>query len=153
MPVSRAKKFFTLEHFAVVGASADQSKFGNKVLRCYKEKGMPVTAVNTRAQQPIEDTPTVASLTAFAAIATTTSTIPITNVGVSIITPPAATRAVIEEGVSLGFTNFFLQPGTTDASVKAYMRQLEGNSKEVINFIEGCVLVELGIVGNPGEDF
>jgi predicted CoA-binding protein len=55
MPVSRAKKFFSLEHFAVVGASANQNKFGNKVLRCYKEKLLPVTAVNNNSRQSRAD--------------------------------------------------------------------------------------------------
>jgi predicted CoA-binding protein len=160
MPISRAKRFFQLEHFVVVGASRDQHKFGNKVLRCYKEQGLPVTAVNNKIEnssgrEEIEGMPTVASLTAFVesiAGSSTTLVPAITCVGVSIITPPAVTRVVLEEGVALGITHFFLQPGTTDASVKAYMKRVKASHKEV-SILEGCVLVELGFVGYLGEDF
>jgi hypothetical protein len=39
---------------AVVGASRDPSKFGNKVLRTYFRHGMPVFAVNPRESGEIE---------------------------------------------------------------------------------------------------
>jgi hypothetical protein len=61
---SRYADFFACEMFLVVGASEDRSKFGNKVLRCYKQKGRYAVPVNKRVSV-IEDLPVVESLTQF----------------------------------------------------------------------------------------
>ena len=37
--------------FAVVGASVDRSKYGNKVLRCYQQHGREVYPINARATE------------------------------------------------------------------------------------------------------
>ena len=37
--------------FAVVGASVDRSKYGNKVLRCYQQHGREVYPINARAEE------------------------------------------------------------------------------------------------------
>src|SRR5262245_42325379 len=39
-------EFLAQGSFAVVGASTDRAKYGNKVLRCYLQHGLPVVAVN-----------------------------------------------------------------------------------------------------------
>mmetsp|Transcript_32652 Transcript_32652/g.55040 ORF Transcript_32652/g.55040 Transcript_32652/m.55040 type:complete len:166 (+) Transcript_32652:79-576(+) len=150
--------FFRLPCFAVVGASNDRGKFGNKVLRCYKENNMKVIPVNKR-QTTIEDLECVESLTMIAekfdeyttafsvsnpaSSATANSIISTKDVGVSIITPPGVTKMILEEGVSLGYRNFFLQPGTADDLVQEYIQQLQRQSEDIA-IIQGCVLVELG---------
>ncbi|NTW85299.1 MAG: CoA-binding protein, partial [Holophagaceae bacterium] len=35
----RIQAFLASDSFAVVGASVDRSKYGNKVLRCYQQHG------------------------------------------------------------------------------------------------------------------
>ena len=50
---------------AVVGASRDRSKFGNKVLRAYLRHEMPVFAVNPREEGEIEGVPVFPSLAAL----------------------------------------------------------------------------------------
>ena len=62
------------------------------------------------------------------------------EVGVSIITPPAVSQSVLEEGYKLGVRNFFLQPGTYNEQVDEYIHK-EMNSALIV---KGCVLVELG---------
>ena len=37
--------------FAVVGASTDRSKYGNKVLRCYLQHGKQAYPINPKAQE------------------------------------------------------------------------------------------------------
>ena len=62
------------------------------------------------------------------------------DVGVSIITPPAVSQSVLEEGYKLGIRNFFLQPGTYNEQVDEYIQR---EMKSALS-IKGCVLVELG---------
>lgn len=139
MSANDIKQFFKLSKFAVVGASTDRTKFGNKVLRAYQQKSLAATPVNKKVEE-IEGVRTKESLTKFAE-GFSTSDISLT--GVSIITPPAVTREVIEEGYNLGFRWFFLQPGTADRNVKEYCERLK-NTDSSFKLIEDCVLVQLG---------
>uniref|UniRef100_A0A7S3GYH1 CoA-binding domain-containing protein n=1 Tax=Spumella elongata TaxID=89044 RepID=A0A7S3GYH1_9STRA len=142
--------FFKLPLFAVVGASSERAKFGNKVLRAFQEKSLNALPISKK-QATIEGIPCIDSLKTLSHNLTVETEFPqlqgITNpsmVGVSVVTPPAATRAVLEEGALLGYTNFLLQPGTCDAEVEKYITSLQkGNDK--MNIIQGCVLVELGV--------
>jgi predicted CoA-binding protein len=135
-------KFFT-EHkqFAVVGASSDRNKFGNKVLLCYLNRTKTAIPINPKEKE-IEHLSVVDSLSTLAK--QKPSAVPET--GVSIITPPAVTRAVLEEGISKGYRSFFLQPGTTDESVKTFLKDAMEKDTS-IKVIHDCVLVQLGCEG------
>lgn len=52
------------------------------------------------------------------------------NTAVSIITPPAVTRKVLQEAKDLGVPAVWLQPGTFDDEVLAFARQGEGQEGE-----------------------
>jgi predicted CoA-binding protein len=130
--------FFNLEQFAVVGASKDRSKFGNKVLRCYGLHQKTAIPINKKETE-VEGIAAVKSLTVLAE----QNPDSVDKTGVSIITPPAVTRLVLEEGISKGYRWFFLQPGTVDATVRNYMTEAKRNDPS-INVIEDCVLVQLG---------
>jgi predicted CoA-binding protein len=123
------KTFFKLPLFAVVGASNNREKFGNKVLRCYQQYSRHVVPIS-KVSDNVEGVDSLNSLTrlaeklqeAQAALADSNihakyKNVRVADVGVSIITPPAVTRAVLEEGLTLGYRNFFLQPGTVDEDV------------------------------------
>lgn len=129
--------FFSLPSFVVVGASIEKAKFGNKVLRAYKVKGYNVTPINKKVDA-IEGISCEESLTSYAQNNPGTAE----KTGVSIVTPPAATKAVIEEGLSLGFRNFFLQPGTVDASVAPALDKARSQNARII---ESCVLRQLDL--------
>ena len=60
--VARIQAFLAAESFAVVGASTDRSKYGNKVLRCYQQHGRTVYPINARAAE-------VEGLKAYASLA------------------------------------------------------------------------------------
>jgi predicted CoA-binding protein len=135
------KGFFSLEQFAVVGASIDQEKFGNKVLRCYAKHGYSVVPINKRVST-IEGMGCSPSLTSWVASTTATSSnITPSRLGVSIVTPPGVTKLIIEEGYSLGVRWFFLQPGTHDKITDEWLRS---DAVPDANIVTGCVLVELG---------
>ena len=53
--------FLASAAFAVVGASNDRAKYGNKVLRCYQQHGKPVVGVNPKLAE-VEGVPCHASL-------------------------------------------------------------------------------------------
>ena len=142
----KKKAFFKLPLFAVVGASTERAKFGNKVLRAYIDNSFQAVPINKK-QDIIEGMHCVDSLTTLASTLSKGENYNgVSNpaqVGVSIITPPNVTKLILEEGVGLGYSNFFLQPGTCNDEVEDYILELKG-LKPKINIIQGCVLVELG---------
>lgn len=123
------QRFLAQSRFAVVGASSDRSKYGNKVLRCYLQHKRDAVPVHPK-ETVVEGVPAFPSLTAIAG-----------GVGaVSIITPPAVTEKVVEEAAKLGIRHLWMQPGAESAAAIARATELG------INVIAGgpCVLVVLG---------
>jgi predicted CoA-binding protein len=86
--------------YAVVGASSDRAKFGNKVLRAYKAKGFDVHPINPREAE-------IEGLEAYRDL----KSLPQTPRGVSIITPPAVTERIVAEAADLGVRFVWMQPG------------------------------------------
>ncbi|HXF58924.1 MAG TPA: CoA-binding protein [Candidatus Saccharimonadales bacterium] len=86
--------------YAVVGASNDRAKFGNRVLRAYQHKDMKVYPVNPREPQ-------IEGLQAYPDL----KSLPETPRGVSIITPPAVTERIVAEAADAGATFVWMQPG------------------------------------------
>ncbi len=117
---------------AVVGASSDRSKFGNKVLRSYLQSGREALPVNPRGGM-------IEGLEAATSLAQIEGGVH----AVSIITPPQVTEAVVEEAALLGVRHIWMQPGAESAAAVARAHELS------MNVIHGgpCVLVELGFAG------
>lgn len=92
--------FLALGPYAVVGASANRDKFGNKVLRAYQKKGFKVYPINPREPE-IEGLKTYTDL----------KSLPETPRGVSIITPPPITERVVREAADAGARFVWMQPG------------------------------------------
>ena len=123
------RQFLTSTVIGVVGASADRSKFGNKVLRCYQRNGRQVIPVNP-AQPEIEGLKSVPSV----------AELPAEVNSISVITPPQVTEKVVEQAVAKGIKNIWLQPGAGSDQAVQYCRE------QGVNLIAdgSCVLVELG---------
>ena len=115
--------------WAVVGASPDRSKYGNKVLRCYQQHGMEVYPVNPKA-------PEIEGQKAYASLAD----LPVKVRGLSIITPPAVTEQVVEAAASAGVKRIWMQPGAE--SLEA-VRRAESLGMDVI-WGGPCILVVAG---------
>jgi uncharacterized protein len=126
---SRIKQFLEGEGFAVVGASADRSKFGNKVLRCYQMKGLKVVPVNPVTDE-IEGLKCVASV----------SDLPEAVTSISIITPPSVTEKVVDLAIARGIRNVWMQPGAESSA--AVQRCLESGVNVIAD--GSCILVVLG---------
>lgn len=100
MSQDKIKTFLEGKRFAVVGASQDRDKYGNKVLRVYMQNNLDAVPVNPKADE-------VEGLTAYADL----PSVPGHVDGISIITPPPATEQVVKQALSLGIKNIWMQPG------------------------------------------
>jgi predicted CoA-binding protein len=127
--MNAVEQFLSQSRFAVVGASSDRSKFGNKVLRCYLQHGRDAVPVNPKDAE-VEGLPAFKSL----------SEIDDPPDAVSIITPPKVTESVVEEAGRLGIRHVWMQPGAESDAAVARARQLG------MNVVAGgpCLLVALG---------
>lgn len=94
--------------YAVVGASTDRSKYGNRVLRAYIEQGREVYPVNPHVDS-------VEGLKAYADIAS----LPDGVRGISVITPPAVTVQVVEAAARKGIEFVWMQPGAESEAAVA----------------------------------
>ena len=128
-PSPEIAAFLASPAFAVVGASTDRAKYGNKVLRCYQQHGKPVVGVNPK-------------LTAVEGVACHASlrVIPGAPRAVSIVAPPAAAAAIVADARATGVQHLWFQPGAEDATAIATARAA---GMQVIAF-GPCLLVALG---------
>jgi len=122
-------RFLSAEAFGVAGASANRSKYGNKVLRCYLQHGRKAVPVN-----PNE--PEIEGVACVKAIAD----LPPEVKSLSMITPPAVTEQLVPLAIAHGIENIWMQPGAGSPSAVALCRE------KGINVIAdgSCLLVVLG---------
>lgn len=115
--------------FAVVGASTDREKYGNKVLRCYLQNDLVAWPVNPHDEE-IEGVPCYPDL----------ASLPESVHGVSIITPPAVTLGIVEQAAEAGIKRIWMQPGAESSDAIARAEELG------LSVIAGgpCLLVALG---------
>lgn len=128
----RIEDFLSRGPWAVVGASTDREKYGNKVLRAYLQKGLEVYAVNPRADE-------VEGVASFPDV----EALPDGVQGLSIITPPKVTELVVEAAARKGIGKLWMQPGAESA------RAVERAGELGLSVISGgpCALVKLGFRG------
>ncbi len=104
----RIQAFLAADSFAVVGASVDRSKYGNKVLRCYQQHGRTVHPINPRAE-------VVEGLKAYPTLAALPAPVP----AISVITSPAITEQVVRDAAAAGVQHIWMQPGAeSDAAIR-----------------------------------
>jgi predicted CoA-binding protein len=128
--MNEIETFLSAETFAVAGASANRDKYGNKVLRALTESGRQVYPLNPKEAE-IEGLPAYATLT----------DLPIVPQSLSIITPPAVTRQIVQQAVAAGVKSVWMQPGAEDEQASQIARDAG------LNVIDdgSCVLVLLSL--------
>ena len=126
---AQIEAFLAGSPFAVVGASTQRAKYGNKILRCYVQNGRRAIPINPSAG-------IVEGIEARATLGEVEEPIH----GVSIITPPEVTARVLEEIIALGIEHVWMQPGAESS------RALERARGAGLHCIAGgaCLLVVLG---------
>lgn len=120
------QKFLNGKSFAVAGASTNQAKYGNKVLRALLASGRETFPLNPTADE-------VEGQVAYATVAD----LPEVPDSISIVTPPAITREVIRAAIASGVKNVWMQPGAEDSQASHLAREAG------LNVIDdgSCILV------------
>ncbi len=113
---------------AIVGASRDRRKFGNKSLRAHLAAGYRVLPVNLHESE-------IEGLAAWPALAD----LPEPVERISVYLPPETTRRLLPEIAAAGAREVFFNPGSADASVLAEARALG------IPAQARCSIVDLGL--------
>ena len=109
----RIDEFFAGTHHAVVGASRDRAKVGDKVLRAYLQNVREVYPVNPNRKE-------VEGLKTFPDLAS----LPQTVQDISVITKPDVTESIVEEAAELGIKNISMQPGAESENAVKRAEQL-----------------------------
>jgi uncharacterized protein len=113
---------------AIIGASNDRSKFGNKAVRAYLRKGFTVHPVHPHEEW-------VEGLPAFKSV----QDLPARPDRVSVYLPPAVTLRVLPEIAARGCAELWLNPGTESAEVLAEAERLG------LKVIQACSIVAVGL--------
>ena len=113
---------------AIIGASADRSKFGNIAVRAFVRQGWKVFPVNPKEAQ-------IENLPAFASIAD----VPVRPDLISVYLPPPVLLKVLPAIAARGCDELWLNPGTESDEVLAAAEKLG------LNVIQACSIVGIGL--------
>jgi predicted CoA-binding protein len=116
---------------AIIGASTDRAKFGNKAVRAFVQQGYDVFPVNPKEE-------TVEGLAAFKSI----RDVPIRPQKISVYLPPPVLLKVLPDIAARGCDELWLNPGTESDEVIAEAERLG------LNVIQACSIVAVGV--SPG---
>ena len=113
---------------AIIGASKDRSKFGNKAVRAYLHQGWTVYPVNPRDKE-IEGLQTYPSI----------REVPRPINRVSIYLPPGIVIEMLDDIAAAKPDEVFFNPGTDSAEVLAKAETLG------LNAIVACSIIDVGV--------
>ncbi len=114
---------------AILGSSADRSKFGNKSLRAHQQAGWDVYPVNPRGGE-------IEGLTVYRSI----DEVPVEKIDrVSMYLAPAVGIQVLDQIAAKGCEELWLNPGSESAEL--FNRAIELD----LNPIAACSIVDLGL--------
>ena len=117
-----------MKTIAIVGASADRTKFGNKAVRAFLQRGYTVYPVNPKETQ-------IEGLPAFKSIAD----VPVRPNLISVYLPPPVLLKVLPDIAARDCDELWLNPGTESDEVLAAAEKLK------LNVIQACSIVGVGV--------
>jgi len=117
-----------MKTIAIIGASADRSKFGNKAVRAFMRQGYTVYPVNPKETE-IEGLPAFKSITE----------VPVRPNLTSVYLPPPVLLKVLPDIAARGCDELWLNPGTESDEVLAAAEKLG------LNMIQACSIVGIGL--------
>jgi len=120
-------QFLQQDKIAVVGASNDQTKYGNIVFRKLENEGYKVFPVNP-------STPLVEGHTCYP----TLKDIPEKVDALMLVVPPTVTEEVVKEALAMQVSNIWMQPGAES------QQAINQCAEKQVGCVYGkCILVEL----------
>jgi predicted CoA-binding protein len=117
-----------MKTIAIIGASNDRRKYGNKAVRAYRQQGYTVYPVNRKE-------PEIEGLPAFKRI----GDVPVRPDLISVYLPPPAVLEVLPEIAAKGCDELWLNPGSESEEVVAEAQRLG------LNIIQACSIVGVGV--------
>lgn len=112
---------------AVIGASSNRSKFGNKALRAFEHKGYRVLAINPNEKE-------VEGYRTFASVLDVPDAIDMATVYV----PADVGLRVMDDLAKKGVEEVWLNPGADDEAVVARAKALG------LNVVQACSIIAIG---------
>ena len=113
---------------AIIGASTDRKKYGNKAVRAFRDGGWTVYPVNAKAAE-------VEGIACFGSIAEVPG--PIDRV--SMYVPPAVGKTMLDAIAAKKPGELFFNPGSDDDEVVALAKS------KGLNVISACSIVNIGL--------
>jgi predicted CoA-binding protein len=113
---------------AIIGASNDRRKFGNKAVRAFLQQGYEVFPVNPKEE-------IIEGLKVFKTI----GEVPVRPQLISVYLPPPVLLNVLPDIAAKGCDEFWLNPGTESDAVLAECERLG------LNVIQACSILSVGM--------
>jgi uncharacterized protein len=113
---------------AIIGASSNRNKFGNKAVRAFSQQGWKVYPVNPNETE-------VEGLATYPSIAD----VPIGPDMVTVYVPPTVLVKLLPDIAARGCNELWLNPGTESDEVLAEVERLG------LNAIQACSIVGIGV--------
>ncbi len=117
---------------AIIGASSNRAKFGNKAVRAFLQQGFTVYPVNPNETQ-------IEGLQTYQRILD----VPVRPQMVSVYLPPQALLTILPDIAKKGCDELWLNPGTESDEVLAQAGRLG------LNVVQACSIVGVGV--SPGK--
>jgi len=113
---------------AIIGASADRSKYGNKAVRAFRDGGWTVYPVNPKPK-------TIEGLECYASI----NDVPDPIDRVALYVPPQVGKGLLDDIAAKKPREVFFNPGAEDEEI------LERAKSKGLNTIRACCIVDIGL--------
>jgi predicted CoA-binding protein len=120
--------FAGVKTIAIIGASSDRQKFGNKAVRAFRQQGYMVYPVNPKESE-IEGLPSFKSI----------RDVPVRPQMVSVYLPPQVLLKVLPDIAARGCDELWLNPGTESDEVLGEAERLG------LNVVQACSIVGVGV--------
>ena len=131
--IGEDKEFRLMPTVAILGASADRTKYGNKSVRAHLQQGYEVYPVNPKGGE-------IEGLRVYQ----TLGDVPVARLNrISVYLPPAIVLGLLDEIAAKGCDELWLNPGSDSPKVVAKAELLG------LNVIQACSIVGVGM--SPSE--
>lgn len=117
-----------MKTIAIIGASSDRVKYGNKAVRAFREQGYAVYPVNIRETE-------IEGLPAFTSI----GEVPVRPQMISVYLPPEILLKILPDIAARGCDELWLNPGTESDEILAEAEKLG------LKIIQACSILGVGV--------